>query len=189
MPSRGGRRHWVPWCPNTEPLGRHVRKPVVEQAEEEKTPNGLESRWSCTKHAYPNGGSARREENFQQLWRWMWTYKTCMSHGGSSRRGETTNGCESGRGRTEHVCSNGGSDERGGKKKPKGHESIREHTFLCRMGTPEVRRLWIEGHREASIKQRPPSLPCAFRTGSSTKREEKTTDRKLPIILYGQIFG
>ena len=45
--------------------------PMVEQVEEEETPNGCESRWGCTRLSQPNGGSGGRGENSQQLWQRM----------------------------------------------------------------------------------------------------------------------
>ena len=112
--------------------------PTVDQTEEEKTPNGCASGRGHTEHICPNDGSGRRGENSQRLWKRKRTYRTYMSQWwirqkrkpqtavkadevvldmyvpmmDQTEEEKTPNGCESGRGRTEHICPSGGSGRR-----------------------------------------------------------------------------
>ena len=48
---------------------------MVDQGEEEKTPNGCESGRGCTRPMQPNGGSGGRGEISQRLWQRMRSHK------------------------------------------------------------------------------------------------------------------
>ena len=92
-------------APTLNLWGRLLYNPMVEQAEENETPNGCESRRGCTRLMWPNGGSGgggefpmavKAEEAVQDL---------CNPTVDQVEEEKTPNGCDSGWGRASYILS------------------------------------------------------------------------------------